>query len=434
MRVRYLVLIVTVLAALVSARATCAQDAATHVLLQSVSIYDSPAMPDSGGHSILGGLLTGNLTAILPDLRICAGPHGSAPNGMVCTAVCKPGHQCLDQPFPGGVSRDPRYPDMTVQVWDCTPRPAAPPCNMILATFTKDIMLCNSNTHCKEPVTDTKTFGQGAEIEISFQFRSCSTDFRGAPPQFRSTPVTLENNGVVRANSGAVEVRAPIMIDGISKATGRSVADPGYVAVTVKNPNAKFVQFFYREAIEGGVGGTDIAGFVQCPRPQVQSGQGCADGKSPNVLSECVNTTDPGDTHLCEPLSANPQAPDWILDKNMTVPVPTAYYTLVDTINNTCQENVTLFDHPTFPPNSHFALTDFAANWLPSALVTEDPTWRFTANDFIIINGPLAYKVVWVLVKEPTSDEQYTTVSAQPTSTGAQKQLDELLAKYKLTL
>jgi hypothetical protein len=89
-------------------------------VISSVSIYDSPALPDVGGHSILGGLLTGKgFTAILPNLKVCAWPTGASSAARVCTEVCKPGHACLNQPFPGsGVTLGSRQSMLTVDVID----------------------------------------------------------------------------------------------------------------------------------------------------------------------------------------------------------------------------------------------------------------------------------------------------------------------------
>ena len=89
-------------------------------VIHSVSIFDSPAVPDVGGHSIIGGKLTGKgLTAILPNLKICAWLKGTNPSRAVCNAVCKPGHHCLNEPFPGlGVILDPRTHAITVNLRD----------------------------------------------------------------------------------------------------------------------------------------------------------------------------------------------------------------------------------------------------------------------------------------------------------------------------
>ena len=60
--------------------------------IKFVSIYDSPAVPDVGGHSIIGGLLTGKgFTAILPNLAVCMTPKDANRARRVCTEICKIG-------------------------------------------------------------------------------------------------------------------------------------------------------------------------------------------------------------------------------------------------------------------------------------------------------------------------------------------------------
>jgi hypothetical protein len=89
------------------------------VVVQSVSIFASPVAPDTGGHSVIGGLLTGKgLTAILPNLKVCAKSKDMSHAKQVCTRVCKPGHECLNQPFPFGLLRSPANPTLTVSVLD----------------------------------------------------------------------------------------------------------------------------------------------------------------------------------------------------------------------------------------------------------------------------------------------------------------------------
>src|SRR5437870_3699172 len=90
------------------------------IVVQSISIYDSPAVPDVGNHSIIGWILTGKgLTAILPNLKVCVRPKGASRDSQVCTQVCKPGHQCLNQPFSGrGLALDSSNRTLTVDIRD----------------------------------------------------------------------------------------------------------------------------------------------------------------------------------------------------------------------------------------------------------------------------------------------------------------------------
>jgi hypothetical protein len=88
-------------------------------IVNMVSIYDSPAMPDVGGHSVLGGILTGRgFTAILPNLKVCARPNGASRFAEVCTEICKPGHQCLNQRLGCGLVMPAGQSTFTAEVFD----------------------------------------------------------------------------------------------------------------------------------------------------------------------------------------------------------------------------------------------------------------------------------------------------------------------------
>jgi hypothetical protein len=139
-------------------------------VIRNVSIYDSPAMPDLGGHSILGGLLTGKgLGAINPNLAVCVMSPGTG--GRVCTTVCKPGHQCLAQPFERDVKRNPSSPAFTIGVFDVD-RPGSV---HKIVEVNQDPALCTASHHCKIRVQDTATYGPDAVVEIAFNAGSTET-------------------------------------------------------------------------------------------------------------------------------------------------------------------------------------------------------------------------------------------------------------------
>jgi hypothetical protein len=130
--------------------------------IRNVSIYASPVVPDRGGHSILGGLLTGKgFGAINPNLAVCLQVPGAS--GRVCTPVCKPGHECMSQPF-DSVVRHMGTGLFTIGVFDVD-RPGS--VNTIVV-FQKDPAKCTAAQHCKIPVTDTATYGDDANVEIAF--------------------------------------------------------------------------------------------------------------------------------------------------------------------------------------------------------------------------------------------------------------------------
>jgi hypothetical protein len=86
----------------------------TAVTLTSISIQNSPGVPDLGGHSILGGVLRGSLTAVEPNLFLCVTPAGGR---RTCTAVCQPGHDCT-QPLGAGIRINGANPSVRVEVMD----------------------------------------------------------------------------------------------------------------------------------------------------------------------------------------------------------------------------------------------------------------------------------------------------------------------------
>jgi hypothetical protein len=67
---------------------------ATSLMMRSVSIRNSPGVPDLGGHCIICGLVTGNLKAVEPNLVICVTPTGTREGHRQCTSICPPGHDC----------------------------------------------------------------------------------------------------------------------------------------------------------------------------------------------------------------------------------------------------------------------------------------------------------------------------------------------------
>jgi hypothetical protein len=85
-------------------------------LLQSVWIHDSPASPNTGEHSIIAGLLLGDIHAVEPNLQICVTPPGSRYGP--CTPICHESHQCRQRFSAGGVRLDPKNPKAHFLVLD----------------------------------------------------------------------------------------------------------------------------------------------------------------------------------------------------------------------------------------------------------------------------------------------------------------------------
>jgi hypothetical protein len=86
----------------------------TPLTMTSVSIKNSPGVPDLGGHSILGGILRGSLTAVEPNLFLCVTPTGGR---KTCTDVCPPGHDCT-QPLGEGIRINGANRSVRVEVMD----------------------------------------------------------------------------------------------------------------------------------------------------------------------------------------------------------------------------------------------------------------------------------------------------------------------------
>lgn len=87
---------------------------ATSLIIRSVSIKNSPGVPDTGGHSIIGGLLRGSLAAVEPNLILCVTPAGGR---RACTGVCPPGHDCT-QRLGNGIRMNSASPSVHLEVMD----------------------------------------------------------------------------------------------------------------------------------------------------------------------------------------------------------------------------------------------------------------------------------------------------------------------------
>jgi hypothetical protein len=133
---------------------------------QAVSIYDSPAVPDRGGHSILGGMLRGNFAAILPNLAVCVSTPGYQ---NVCTRICKPGHSCLGQPLAAQWPAGSRGGPSTISVYDID-EPDHPNSKNthLIAKSRQDPSQCTAARHCKWPVADQAAYGKDSTVEIAF--------------------------------------------------------------------------------------------------------------------------------------------------------------------------------------------------------------------------------------------------------------------------
>jgi hypothetical protein len=142
-------------------------------VIKSVSIYDSPAVPDLGGHSILGGLLTGKgFTAILPNLKVCVRPQSPDHAKKMCTEICKPGHQCLNQHFASpGVQLGSSETTVTVDIIDVD-RPGS---EHLIVTFNMSPATCadpvdaRTSSQCKFSAPNVSEPSLSGSVQIGFQ-------------------------------------------------------------------------------------------------------------------------------------------------------------------------------------------------------------------------------------------------------------------------
>jgi hypothetical protein len=88
----------------------------TPTLLLAFTVHDSPSVADNGYHSIVGGLLRGDLRAIQPNLQVCVTPSGDKYGS--CATPCHESHQCQQAFEGGGVRLNPKNMQTHVDVYD----------------------------------------------------------------------------------------------------------------------------------------------------------------------------------------------------------------------------------------------------------------------------------------------------------------------------
>lgn len=146
----------------------------TSKMIQSVSIQNSPGVPDTGGHCIICGLVTGNLTAVEPNLVICVTATGTTGGRRTCTAICPHGHDCK-QRLGGGVRLNGANPSVHVEVLDNDKQGKI---QQLAAFDEKDATQCTTAQPCKVNDADD----QAAGTLVSFEFgnpEGCVTSAAG---------------------------------------------------------------------------------------------------------------------------------------------------------------------------------------------------------------------------------------------------------------
>jgi hypothetical protein len=245
-----------------------------------------------------------------------------------------------------------------------------------------------------------------------------------------------------------IQVRAPITLSGWG-ASGQLQSYPANalngITISVNDPSAQFVQFFYRERIgnqdamstaekykdlmHAEVGGAylrngNLSGWANLYSPWMyydlseagpdvvvdEAGNGfrslvkdnnwntpaSSPGEwAPEAAVSCLagkkgpDGKDGTNGKGCRQLTSDPSHPTWILDGHAK---DSPVYTPDDTVYG-CDYAVTLFDTP-----------NLVQGYGPE-------TWRFTAYDFVIINQKLTWVVVWV------KEKKANTINVEPTIT-----------------
>jgi len=130
--------------------------------LASVWIRDSPAMADTGGHSIIGGLLRGDLKAVQPNLKTCVTPLGQEHAHPSCTAPCRESHVCR-QAFVRSVPLESGQ-KFHVRIVDVDLRSGS---EHEIYSFDKSLAGCTADSPCKFDVPASQWVSPGP-LEISF--------------------------------------------------------------------------------------------------------------------------------------------------------------------------------------------------------------------------------------------------------------------------
>jgi hypothetical protein len=128
----------------------------------SVWIRDSPAMADTRGHSIIAGLLRGDLKAVEPNLKTCVTPLGQPHADPVCTAPCRESHTCR-RAFVRSVPSDSGQ-KFHVRILDVDLRSGS---EHELYSFDKALSGCTVDSPCRFDVPANQWVSPGP-LEISF--------------------------------------------------------------------------------------------------------------------------------------------------------------------------------------------------------------------------------------------------------------------------
>jgi hypothetical protein len=220
----------------------------TPTMIQTVTIQNSPGVPDTGGHCIICGLVTGNLTAVEPNLVVCVTPAGGAGGARSCTGVCNPGHDC-NAPLQRGVTLA-STPAVHVEVLDNDKQGKTTP----LAAFDEsDATQCTTAQPCSQTVPDpTSADANGTQLSISFGFgtpEGCDT----SAALWGQGPVLLASTKILPGVLPAQTVRT---------GPGCPAGPPGCHGPYTSIEDAMMEDTHPSDALDRTVGGTTEYGYV----------------------------------------------------------------------------------------------------------------------------------------------------------------------------
>ena len=159
--------------------------------IYTVSIHNSPGVPDRGSNCIICGIVRGNFTAVEPNLAICVQATGLGGAANLCTDTCQQGHDCKID-FNAAVRLKYPSPSVHITVWniDVDPLKAYPNSNGVpveernqapIAEFDEpDATACTIASPCPVPNP-----AGGPPMTIGFDFGSI--DCNNSPYALPST-------------------------------------------------------------------------------------------------------------------------------------------------------------------------------------------------------------------------------------------------------
>jgi hypothetical protein len=110
--------------------------------LKSVWVHNVPSAGDTAGHSVLGGLLRGDLKAIEPSIEVCVTQAGQ--RFGTCSPVCKESYTCRTPFAGGGLLLNPSQPSIHVDIVD----PSSSLSQRQIASTDKNPANCTEKSPC----------------------------------------------------------------------------------------------------------------------------------------------------------------------------------------------------------------------------------------------------------------------------------------------